>query len=61
MMSVPARWTAAVVLACAAASAWADYAVRVDLKNVAGEVKRDWPVLLRVYSVLGRNLAPGPT
>jgi len=49
----------AAALGCAAASAWADYQVRVDLKNVAGEVKRNWPVILRVYTVLGRNLTPG--
>jgi hypothetical protein len=46
------------VWACATA-AWADYEVRVDLKNVSGEAKRDWPVILRVCAVLGRNLAPG--
>jgi hypothetical protein len=35
------------------------YEVPVDLKNVSGEVKTNWPVILRVYTVLGRNLPPG--
>ncbi len=34
------------------------YAVRVDLKNLSGETKTDWPVILRVYTVLGRDLRP---
>ena len=47
-----------------AATGWAsvtpaDYDVRVDLKNVSGEVKSNWPVILRVYTVLGRNLPAG--
>ncbi|GAF85491.1 unnamed protein product, partial [marine sediment metagenome] len=37
----------------------ADYDVRLDLKNVSGQVKADWPVILRVYTVLGRNLPAG--
>jgi len=36
----------------------AGYEVRVDLKNVSGQVKTDWPVILRVYTVFGRNLDP---
>jgi len=34
----------------------AAYDVYVDLKNLSGEVKTDWPVILRVYTVFGRNL-----
>lgn len=34
----------------------AAFDVRVDLKNVSGEAKTNWPVILRVYTVLGRNL-----
>ncbi len=36
----------------------AGYDVQVDLKNVSGQAKTDWPVILRVYTVLGRNLDP---
>jgi len=32
--------------------------VQVDLKNVSGEAKTNWPVILRVYTVFGRNLDP---
>ena len=49
---------AACVLLCMAAPTWGDYDVRVDLKNVSGQVKTNWPVVLRVYAVLGRNLDP---
>ncbi|MBM4033261.1 MAG: hypothetical protein FJ291_15970 [Planctomycetes bacterium] len=44
-------------LVCAAVGA--DYEVRVDLRNVSGEAKTNWPVVLRVYTVLGRCLPPG--
>jgi hypothetical protein len=54
------RWAvAAAGLFCAASAGLADYDVRVDLKNVSGETKTDWPVILRVYTVLGRNLPAG--
>ena len=54
------RWAAAVVVCvgCSAA-AWGDYDVRVDFRNLSGEAKTDWPVILRVYTVLGRNLPAG--
>lgn len=35
------------------------YDVQVDLKNISGQVKTDWPVILKVYTVLGRNLSAG--
>jgi len=54
------RWaTAAACVAAWAAGALADYDVRVDLKNVSGEAKTRWPVILRVYAVCGRNLPAG--
>ena len=54
------KWpVAAAVLFCAASAGLADYDVRVDLKNVSGETKTNWPVILRVYTVLGRNLPAG--
>ena len=49
----------AAAVAVVATAAWADYDVNVELKNVSGEAKDNWPVVLRVYTVLGRNLAPG--
>ena len=59
-MTNTAKWIAAAAAVCCAASAgWADYDLRVDLKNVSGAAKADWPVILRVYTVLGRDLAPG--
>jgi len=58
-MSALARWGMGMAAWVCVASAWADYEVRVDLKNVSGEAKTDWPVVLRVYTVLGRNLPPG--
>lgn len=36
----------------------AAYDIQVDIKNVSGEVKTNWPVILRVYTVFGRNLEP---
>ena len=36
-----------------------EYDIRVDLKNVSGQIKENWPVVLRVYTVLGRNLSAG--
>jgi len=59
------RWKACPILAAAAVLLLAAgrspgaYDVRVDLKNVSGQVKTDWPVILRVYTVLGRNLPAG--
>ena len=35
----------------------AGYKVQVDVKNVSGEAKTNWPVVLRVYAVFGRNLS----
>lgn len=54
------RWAvvALVAMSCAGVAP-ADYDVRLDLKNVSGEAKADWPVVLRVYTVLGRNLPAG--
>ncbi len=50
---------AAIALTLFAACAGGDYDVKVDLENLSGEDKTDWPVVLRVCHVLGRNLAPG--
>ena len=36
-----------------------EFAVNVELENLSGEDKADWPVVLRVCHVLGRNLPPG--
>jgi len=59
-MAVWSRWAMAALVATSFAGAgWADYDVRVDLKNVSGQVRTDWPVILRVYTVLGRNLPGG--
>ncbi len=54
------RLTASAALAAMflAGIAQAGYDVQVDLKNLSGEVKTDWPVILRVYGVFGRDLAP---
>jgi len=59
MMTSRIRWAAVVVCLGCSAAAWADYDVRVDLRNLSGEAKTDWPVILRVYTVLGRNLPAG--
>jgi len=51
--------TTVLAIAPAGGSARADYSVQVDLKNTTGEAKADWPVVLKVYTVLGRNLPAG--
>jgi len=48
-------WVALLAVALLSGSA-AAYSVQVDLKNVSGEAKTNWPVVLRVYAVFGRNL-----
>ena len=58
-MSSRAGWAALALVGIIAAPGWGGYDVRVDLKNVSGELKTNWPVILRVYTVLGRNLPPG--
>jgi len=50
-------WT---VVCCAAASAGADYAVEVEIANTTGQRQADWPVILSVYQVFGRNLPAAP-
>ena len=58
------RWVSAalvgmlVLAITAGCGAAAGYDVQVDLKNVSGQAKTNWPVILRVYTVLGRNLDP---
>ena len=47
---------AMVLCACWPAVAGAAFDVKVDLENVSGEDKADWPVILTVCQVLGRNL-----
>ena len=59
-MTSTTKWAvAAVGLFCSASAGLADGDVGVDLKNVSGETKTDWPVALRVYTVLGRDLPAG--
>ncbi|KPK49400.1 MAG: hypothetical protein AMK72_04615 [Planctomycetes bacterium SM23_25] len=59
-MAARARWAIAALAAIGwAGGAAADYDVRVELKNLSEQVKNDWPVILRAYTVLGRNLPPG--
>jgi len=54
------KWAVAALAAMSCAgAARGDYDVRVDLKNLSGEGRTDWPVILRVYTVLGRNLPAG--
>ena len=36
-----------------------DYDVKVDLENLSGEDKTDWPVVMRVCHVFGRSLPAG--
>ena len=56
--AVTAMSVVLVLALTAGCGAAAGYDVRVDLKNLSGEVKTNWPVILRVYTVLGRNLTP---
>ena len=58
-MRQPAAALAAFAVLAVATPAWCDYGVAVELENVSGEDKADWPVVLRVCHVLGRNLPPG--
>ncbi|MGB2819993.1 MAG: hypothetical protein WBF17_03360, partial [Phycisphaerae bacterium] len=59
-MATAVRWSVASVLTAAmAVPAMADYDVTVELRNLSGEDRRDWPVILPVYQVFGRNLPPG--
>jgi len=37
----------------------ADYDVTVEIKNTTPEAKTNWPVIMTVYKVLGRNLPAG--
>jgi len=43
----------------AAAGPLADYDVAVEIKNTTPEAKADWPVIMTVYKVFGRNLPAG--
>ena len=50
------------VMACvlsAVGAAGADYAVDVELENLSGKAQTDWPVIVNVWAVLGRNLPAG--
>jgi len=50
------------VMACvlsAVGAAGADYAVDVELENLSGKTQTDWPVIVNVWAVLGRNLPAG--
>ena len=47
------------LVALVPASVRADFDVQVDFTNLSGEVKTDWPVVLKVHNVLGRNLPIG--
>jgi hypothetical protein len=37
----------------------ADYDVKVELRNVSGEKKTNWPVILTVFRIFGRNIPAG--
>ncbi len=55
---------ACVVFLCVAGSGWAQaaapvYDVEVEVENLSGERKTDWPVILTVYRIFGRNLPQG--
>ena len=60
-----ARWAmwavaaAVVTVAGIAPAAWGDFDVKVDLENLSGEAKANWPVVMTVYQVLGRDLPAG--
>ena len=47
------------VAALVPAAAQADFDVQVDFTNLSAEVKTDWPVVLKIHNVLGRNLPLG--
>jgi hypothetical protein len=49
---------AAIVLACGC-PAWANFDVKVDLENVSSEAKSNWPVVLTVMQIFGRDLPEG--
>ncbi len=49
----------ALLIAAVAPPAWCDFSVQVDLENTTGEAKVNWPVVLKAYTVLGRNLPAG--
>ena len=51
-------WTIALCVA-AAGAARADYAVEVDIENTTGAAKTDWPVVMAVHQIFGRNLPAG--
>jgi len=54
------RWIAVYVLIGMVASpVAADHDVTIELKNLSGEDKRNWPVVLPIYHIFGRNLPPG--
>jgi len=57
-MGKPALLVATTMMLLAPA-AGADYDVRVDLENLSGEAKTNWPVILRVCHVFGRDLPAG--
>ncbi|HET6429447.1 MAG TPA: hypothetical protein VFJ30_13615, partial [Phycisphaerae bacterium] len=49
----------AAVAAPANAAPLADYDVFVEIQNTTPEAKADWPVIMTVYKVFGRNLPAG--
>ena len=55
----PLRVLTAAILLAAPGFAYGDYSVQVDLTNTTGQPKLQWPVVLKVYTVLGRNLPAG--
>ena len=50
---------ASVLIGLAASAAAAGFDVSVELENLSSWDKRDWPVILPVYHLFGRNLPPG--
>ena len=52
-------WAACAGIPPAAAAPLSDYDVAVDIQNTSPEKKTQWPVIMTVYKVFGRNLPAG--
>ena len=53
------RCLAFIAIALLTAPARGGYAIDVELENLSGQDKSNWPVIVNVWQVLGRNLPPG--
>jgi len=54
-----AAWIVMWAAAAANAAPLADYDVTVEIENTTPEAKANWPVIMTVYKVFGRNLPAG--